>query len=90
MFKKLLAGALLSLFLAGCVQGPLVDLSGVGVERKPRTPEEQAAHDKAEREKQERKRQEKLRKDQEKKEKEAQEKAKKEEEKRKKKEKDNE
>ena len=78
MFKKLLAGAVLCFFLLGCVQGPLVDLSGVGVDRNPRTPEEQAAHDKAKQEKEERKRQEKLRKDQEKKEKEAQEKAKKE------------
>ena len=83
MFKKLLAGAILSMFMLGCVQGPLVDVSGVGVERKPRTPEEQAVHDKAKQEKDERKRQEKLRKDQEKKEKEAQEKAEKEQKKKK-------
>ena len=78
MFKRLLGAALLAAFLAGCVQGPLVDLSGLGVERKPRTPEEQAAHDQADREKAERKRLEKERKDQEKRENEAREKAKKE------------
>jgi len=78
MFKKLLAGALLSFFMLGCVQGPLVDVDGTGYGHKPRTAEEQAVHDKAKQEKDERKRQEKLRKDQEKKEKEAQEKAEKE------------
>jgi sRNA-binding protein len=78
MLKKLIAGAVLSFFMLGCVQGPLVDVDGVGYGRKARTPEEQAAHDKAKQEKDERKRQEKLRKDQEKKEKEAREKAEKE------------
>jgi hypothetical protein len=78
MFKKLIAGAVLSFFMLGCVQGPLVDVDGVGYGHKPRTPEEQAAHDQADREKQERKRQEKLRKDQEKQEKEARERAEKE------------
>ncbi len=66
MIKKALAGAVLSFFLAGCVQGPLVDLSGIQVERKARTPAEQAAYEKEKREKQERDRQEKLRKEQEK------------------------
>jgi sRNA-binding protein len=83
MFKKLLAGALLSFFMLGCVQGPLVDVDGTGYGHKPRTAEEQVAHDKAKQEKDERKRQEKLRKDQEKKEKEAQEKAEKEQKKKK-------
>ena len=77
MFKKLIAGAVLSFFMLGCVQshGPLVNVDGTGYGHKPRTPEEQAAHDRAKLEKDERKRQEKLVKDQEKKEKEAREKA---------------
>jgi sRNA-binding protein len=83
MLKRLFCAVVFSCFLLGCVQGPLVDLSGVGVERKPRTPEEQAAHDKAKQEKEEKKRQEKLRKEQEKKDKEAQDKAKKEQQKKK-------
>jgi len=77
MFKKLIAGAVLSFFMLGlgCVQGPLVDVDGTGYGHKPRTPEEQAAHDKAKQEKDERKHQEKLRKDQEKQDKEARERA---------------
>ena len=73
MFKKILAGAVLSLFMAGCVQiSPSVDINGIPVHK--RTPEEQAAHDKAEQEKKQQKQLEKQRKDQEKKDREAQQK----------------
>ena len=63
MFKKLLAGALLSFFMLGCVQGPLVDVDGTGYGHKPRTAEEQAVHDKAKQEKAEKEQKKKKDKD---------------------------